>query len=159
YCKKYVSVFLPTISCFHTGRLTSERNTEKLNAYDLNNQSQFVKKEDKIIIVNLDRRKDRYENVKKQYEKYKNYKLERFSAIDGTKLMPTERLQRLFDGNDYNMRVGMVGCALSHIQLYINLLKSNDSYYIILEDDITLHSKFDEKLKEIQDKLFDYDIC
>ena len=38
----YVSVFLDNINCLHTGRLTSERFTnEKLNAYQLNNISQF----------------------------------------------------------------------------------------------------------------------
>jgi GR25 family glycosyltransferase involved in LPS biosynthesis len=58
------------------------------------------------------------------------------------------------------MRRGMVGCALSHIQLYINLLESNHDFYIIFEDDITVTLNFEEKLKTVFSsiRMIDWDI-
>lgn len=148
---KFVSAFLEGIYCIHIGRLTSERfNDEKKNAYDLNNEIQFSEKKLKyrIVCINLDRRLDR---MKKFSDNAKNQQLyfERFSAYDGNTLKSTPQLQRIFDGNDYNMRSGMVGCALSHIQLYIDLIYSNQDAYLILEDDIILTNNFKQKLNHI----------
>lgn len=39
----YVSAFFDTVCCVHTGRLTTEINTDKPNAYSLNNENQFGK--------------------------------------------------------------------------------------------------------------------
>lgn len=153
--KNYISAFLNGIFCLHTGRLTSEINDEtKLNAYILNDEKQFTGKEDiqlkdidfKTFVINLDRRKDRWENIKTLLD----IDVIRFSAVDGKILKKTEQLQRIFDGNDYNMRDGMVGCALSHIKLYINLLYSQtDNVYCVLEDDIVPVSDFKKKLQHL----------
>ena len=160
--KGYISAFLESIYCMHTGRLTSERDdSTKDNAYTLNNEAQFYGKEKKsekeekneifnfymkTFVVNLDRRPDRWETFQRHDEpKFLNYK--RFSAIDGTKLESTSQLSQIFDNNDYNMRKGMVGCAMSHIKLYIELLKDNEADgYCILEDDIEFVPDFKDKL-------------
>ena len=42
--KKYRTCYLPNIYCIHIGRKTFERKTDKLNAYDLNNEQQFGEK-------------------------------------------------------------------------------------------------------------------
>ena len=149
--KGFKSAFLDGIFCLHTGRLTSQRNDKNIpNAYDLNNESQFSNKEkqdDNIetYVINLEERKDRLI----QFNKNSNIKYKVFNAINGTKLKPNEHLQQLFLGNDYNMRVGIVGCALSHIKLLINLLKSDNDIFCILEDDITFAHNFEHKLKHI----------
>ena len=161
----YKSVFFESINSIHIGRLTSQRNDKtKLNAYDLNNETQFrernlfgKKYNMKTVVVNLDRRKDRWENfIKKEEAKFLCY--ERFSAVDGSKLKPTEQLQRIFEGNDYNMRQGMVGCALSHIKLAIELVQSSYDIYCIFEDDIDFVSGFQAKLEKILEEK-DFDIC
>jgi len=150
----YKSAFLETVYCLHTGRLTSERfSNNKPNAYELNNEIQFYEKEKetfpdnlKTFVINLDRRSDRWEKFIEN-SKQISLKYERFSAIDGTKLAPTLQLQQIFEHNDYNMRQGIVGCALSHIKLYIQLLCDEESeMYCILEDDITFVPEFDKKL-------------
>ncbi len=41
YIEKYKTIFMDNISCLHIGRCTFERNSGKLNAYDLNNEKQF----------------------------------------------------------------------------------------------------------------------
>lgn len=152
----WLSAFLPGINSLHIGRLTSERhnNPDKLNAYDLNEQGQFSESV-KIRVINLDRRPDRF----LKFMEGKNKSVDilewvRVSAIDGSKdLDPGDtQLQRLFDSCDFNMRMGMVGCALSHINLWIKLLYDEGgaggagSGWFIVEDDITLVKDFTRKL-------------
>jgi GR25 family glycosyltransferase involved in LPS biosynthesis len=201
--KGYLSVFLEGISCLHIGRLTSERNDEtKTNAYILNNEEQFTKKEEKELfsefiknkkshfkytqivyslntitelpiemsnmetfIVNLDRRIDRMKSFAKRAPlNFLGY-INKLSAIDGKQLVSTPQLQQIFNGNDYFMRKGIIGCALSHILLYINLINSSNDFYMIIEDDVRFVKKFPEKLIHIckqfdfsDEKIFDWDI-
>ena len=169
--KGFISVFLDGIYCLHTGRLTSQRNDKSIpNAYDLNGESQFFGKEEKQLpirmkldldtkafVVNLDRRSDRLE----EFNKIVPIDYDKFSAIDGKELEPTVQLQQIFEHNDYNMRVGLVGCALSHIKLLIELVKS-DKYdkFIIMEDDITFVPNFNDKLTHVMNnsKKIEWDI-
>lgn len=156
----YISAFLEKTYCIHIGRLTSERNNkEKPNAYDLNNEIQFGDKTKKFpfrvktFVINLDRRKDRMDVFNQKHEQ-KFLNCERFSAIDGEILIPTLQLQQIFDNNDYNMRGGMVGCAMSHIKLCIDLLKDNhNDVYCILEDDIDFVPGFKDKLLHCSNEL------
>lgn len=154
--KGYVSAFLEKIYSIHIGRLTSERNN-KPNAYDLNNEIQFHDKNEedeedeeisfklKTFIINLDRRQDRWEKIQEN-NNINFLAYQRFNAIDGNKLKPTSQLCQIFDNNDYNMRKGMVGCAMSHIKLYIDLLKDSEvDTYLIMEDDLDFVTNFREK--------------
>jgi GR25 family glycosyltransferase involved in LPS biosynthesis len=87
---------------------------------------------------------------KKEAAKARFQRYERWPAVVGAELQPSIQLQRLFDNNDYDMRCGIVGCALSHIGLYIKLL--NDpyaNYYLILEDDATFVPNFVDKLDSV----------
>lgn len=175
YIKKgYISAFLEGVYCIHIGRLTSElNNKDKPNAYDLNDEAQFSGKEEKVqnignsfpfrlktFVINLDRRTDRWENFLKHPEpKFLEYT--RFSAIDGSKLIPTLQLQQIFDNNDYNMRQGMVGCAMSHIKLCIQLLEDEETdVYCLLEDDLDFVPEFEKKLLYCEQELnkTDWDI-
>lgn len=175
--KGYVSVFLEKLYCIHIGRLTSEMdNKEKLNAYDLNDEAQFYGKEEKLenknfktdldftfkfktFVINLDSRTDRWAKFCTHFEpKFLVYN--RFSAIDGKKLKPNQQLSQIFDHNDYNMRQGIVGCALSHIKLYIQLLQDKEvDVYLLLEDDLNFVPDFQKKLihcvQELQGKEWD----
>jgi GR25 family glycosyltransferase involved in LPS biosynthesis len=163
--KGYVSAFFEGIYCLHTGRLTSERDDEtKLNAYKLNNEAQFYGKEKlfsdnknfKTFVVNLDRRRDRWESFIKNADssiKFLNY--ERFSAVDGKDIKNSCQLQQIFENNDYNMRRGMVGCLLSHVKLYTDLINSNYDYFIILEDDIEFTPNFEDKYNNVFSQLSD----
>ena len=164
--KGYVSAFFENLYCIHTGRLTSQINDKSaINAYSLNNESQFRKeeKEDffklfniKTYVLNLDKRPDRWNNFEKQNSsvlKFLNY--ERFSAVDGNKIQNTTQLQRIFNNNDYNMKAGMVGCLMSHVKMYIELIYSNYDIYCIFEDDIetvpNFQNKFLNVLKQLKD--------
>jgi GR25 family glycosyltransferase involved in LPS biosynthesis len=171
YRAGYVSTFLDGIYSLHIGRLTSERFDEsKQNAYILNGEKQFSGKEEivsknavklnmKTYILNLDRRNDRWEAFSK-HEDPKCLAYQRFSAIDGSKLSPNKQLQRIFEGNDYNMREGMVGCALSHIKMWIELVNSQYDFFCILEDDLEFVPNFREKFLHLYSNLpKDWHIC
>lgn len=169
YSKKYASIglkstFLEGIYCLHIGRLTSERENKSIpNAYTLNGQSQFYPKEKvekevieqgvETYVVNLDRRPDRM----KDFDKVSPVKYIKFSAIDGKWLKPSIQLQQIFERNDYNMRSGMVGCAMSHIKLLIQLVKSEQKMYCILEDDITFTDNFVQKVQQVLKDADKYD--
>jgi len=163
--KGYISSFFERIYCRHIGRLTSERHDDNiLNAYKLNNEDQFVKKENKqqnveknnhkilklnTSVINLDRRPDRWEKFKQNAKSIEFLNYRRFSAVDGSKLKSNHQLQRIFDNNDYNMRPGIVGCAMSQIKLYIELIKSESDVFFILEDDTEFTTDFDKKFNYI----------
>lgn len=175
--KGYISAFFEGIYCLHTGRLTSEREDEtKLNAYKLNNEIQFYGKENvkteskeenkteiqekeqksKTYVVNLDRRVDRWENFKKNATEIDNY--ERFSAVDGKLIKNSTQLQQIFESNDYYMRRGMVGCLLSHIKIYTELINSVHDYFTILEDDVEFTPDFKNKFDNIMTQVSNWDL-
>ncbi len=59
----------------------------------------------------------------------------------------TEKIQHLFRNNDFNTKPGVVGCALSHINLWTRLLEDTSTdYYFILEDDVQFADNFMWKL-------------
>lgn len=157
YSAGYRSAFLDSVYCLHIGRLTSERfDMTKSNAYVLNGQIQFndsqvdfsKKYNMKTYVINLERRPDRWCNFSKLDEpKFLRY--ERFFAVDGSKLVPNPKLQHIFEGNDYNMRDGMVGVALSHIKLWIELINSENDFYCIFEDDITFVPELEKKFHHV----------
>lgn len=160
--KGYSSSFFEALYCIHIGRLTCQKHDESIvNAYKLNNEEQFVKKEKKKIksyVINLDRRADRYEKFNQNGKNNIEFlNCERFSAIDGKILKSTTQIQRIFNNNDYDMKLGMVGCALSHIKLYIELIYSDYDAFCIFEDDISFAKDFQKKIMNIFDQVKDKD--
>ena len=165
--KGYLTGFLERMCCTHIGRRTYERNTNKKNAYDLNDQVQFgekVKKEVKeevkeefrrdalvidTVVINLERRKDRLlKFIKNNNSQLHNLRV--FKAIDGKNIKPNQKIQQLFSTGDFNYRAGIVGVAMSHIMIWKELLKDEFSTHaLVLEDDIKLVSGFKEKILHV----------
>lgn len=159
--KGYKTCFLPGMVCKHIGKLTSDR--EGINAYVLNEEFQFYG-EKKITYmkrlatyyVNLDRRPDRKELFEKVMRDI-SMPITRFSAVDGYALEMTPQMYHLFDKNDYNYRKGIVGCALSHIRIWIKhyydeISKQRD-FLMVMEDDLyfaqdVLPSKFEDIVEQ-----------
>jgi GR25 family glycosyltransferase involved in LPS biosynthesis len=82
-------------------------------------------------------------------------------AVDGKELEMTNVLSDLFRGNDFGNRSGFIGCALSHYNLWKELLNNPSAeYYIIFEDDISLSSNFKIVYETLKSndffKIFDY---
>ena len=150
----YKTAFFDRITHRHTGRLTSEiRSGSVKNAYELNGEDQFngKEKEKAIKLLNLERRSDRKLQMSKQFNEVgldNAYTI--FKAIDGNELEPTLELKLLFDGNDFGNRSGIIGCALSHLKMWRELLEDKDNnYYVIFEDDFTLTPVFKENFTKL----------
>ena len=106
-------------------------------------------------IVNLERRKDRKEAMKVLMEKEGIRDYEFYKAIDGRDLTMTDELNKLFAANNFNFRRGVIGCALSHIQLWKKLVQdAHNEYYVILEDDITVCDDFKTQLDSHKTSVF-----
>lgn len=146
----YKTAFLYGHHFKHIGRLTSDKHTTKLNAYDLLNTAQFTEPvKYKSFIINLDRRPDRLEKVMSKSVLLPKG-LTRLRAYDGIDLIRTPELYSLCKKCDYGMRPGVIGCALSHLRLYKNLLSDPDvEGYLIFEDDITPNTAFIPKISRI----------
>jgi GR25 family glycosyltransferase involved in LPS biosynthesis len=113
------------------------------------------------MIINLEHRKDRYE---KMINVFKNANINEdeyqfIKAVHGEKLTPNHYIKELFLGNDFNYRKGVIGCALSHYNLWKKLINDTENdCYCVFEDDITVVDKFKEKLKLVLDN-FNGNFC
>lgn len=80
---------------------------------------------DRIYVINLDRRQDRYDSFKKEMAKYGIENIERFSAIDGATLNKTTSLLP-----------GEIGVLLSHFEIIKKCKEEGLKNVLILEDDV-----------------------
>jgi GR25 family glycosyltransferase involved in LPS biosynthesis len=135
----------------------------KLNNYNIIFDKNIIKttKNNFIKIINLEKRKDRKENTINEFENNglsKNY-YDFIVGIDGYKLSPILELKNLFDGNDFGNRKGVIGCALSHYNLWLKLLEdTKNDYYLIMEDDFTLSNNFLIKINSLFDDFKNKDL-
>jgi glycosyl transferase family 25 len=103
-----------------------------------------------IYVINLDKSKDRLNNVSDSMRKF-NLSFFRFPAIDGYQLNYQELKNRVSTlGRTILSNYGMIGCALSHMQLWNNLKNDMVDYYLIMEDDIILGNDFIDKVNKIE---------
>ena len=107
----------------------------------------------KIKVVNLEKRLDRKDNVIKIFKDIDFETYDFYNAIDGRTIDLNLEIKNLFTGNDFCNRKGVIGCALSHYNMWIELMNDdNIDFYIIFEDDITLSPFF----KENYGKMMEY---
>lgn len=112
-----------------------------------------------VRVINLDKRTDRWAKYQKCDTGFPH--LSRFPAINAmetidyihsenvsefTKLRIVSHSRRSIEEID---SVGAIGCTLSHVALWKELLESNDEYMIILEDDLNL-GKFTKESKSLR---------
>ena len=100
----------------------------------------------KTFVINLERRNDRKETIIKTFDNvgFKNYAF--YSAVDGKSLKGDEDTYNLFYGNDFNYRRGFIGAALSHYNLWKQMIEDGSPLYCIFEDDIIIESTFIEQM-------------
>jgi GR25 family glycosyltransferase involved in LPS biosynthesis len=114
-----------------------------------------------IKVVNLKRREDRWSKFVKEHDSTLNSKYSRFNAIDGKDVVLTEQEKNIFNiPHDFkgkrfptlthNYQSGVIGCALSHIKLWKELLINDKiEYFIVLEDDISIVTNFQDKWNDV----------
>ena len=104
----------------------------------------------KVVVVNLDKSIDRMKIMKKQLDSL-NIPFERFSAINGKELTDIEIEQTTTKTcSTLLCNRGMIGCALSHIQIMKNFLVSDEEFLCVIEDDALLSDGFPIFLSSIE---------
>ena len=95
-----------------------------LNYTFFNINENFDNKNTNIFIINLDRSKDRLENIKENC-KNANINFIRWNAIDGSKLNINKLISNNQLDSNHKMMVGAIGCSLSHISLWKYAINKN----------------------------------
>lgn len=123
---------------------------------------------EKIYLINLDKRKDRFENFTKIAEKY-NLSFERIKAFDGYSLInenftyESKKISFIKNefykhepGNSFGIEnyhnkyfKGAVGCLISHLEAIKMAEKNNYSSILLLEDDVAFSDDFETKIKNL----------
>jgi len=106
----------------------------------------FLNEIDEAYVINLDRRADRMEKLYTNNPELKDTVL-RLSAYEGKHIKMTPAIARLFRPHDFFWKKPILGCALSHLQLWWQLVheKSDIKSYLVLEDDVKLQPGWQEK--------------
>ena len=97
---------------------------------------------DKIIYINLEKRKDRKQQIEEELNKFE-LPFERFDAIS------TEHM-------------GILGCTQSHLEVYKLAKQRKYKNVLILEDDfffLVSKKELEEELTKFFDSQFDYNVC
>jgi len=113
-----------------------------------------------VHIINLARRSDRITRFKENHETWAKQVCLR-PAYDGKKLHLTPNLAKLFAPNDFLWKKAIMGCALSHLSLWIELANEPASCenYLVLEDDVLFQPKWLDTWNEASKTIpADYDV-
>lgn len=111
-------------------------------------------------IINLKRRPDRLQRFYKSHP-YMNGEVIVDSACDGRSIAMTPALSRLFKPNDFLWKKAILGCAMSHLKLWLELVndESNIDNYLILEDDVKFEPGWDNIWNQASQMIpEDYDV-
>lgn len=125
----------------------------------------------KAFVINLERRKDRYDYVMENY-KSDNYTIEIVKAYDGKfpennsseyEQIKINLLQSIKNNQDKkeeypyasfaNFKKGEFGCFLSHVIIWKKMIDENIDKAIVYEDDCVFISDFNIKLENIISEL------
>lgn len=113
----------------------------------------------KIKIINLKEREDRKMHMINELTKNDITNYEFVEAVNGKKLKELLCIKKLFERNDFNYKKGVIGCALSHIFLWNELVNDEKSeFYVILEDDINLCEHFKTHINRVCQLFLEQDL-
>jgi GR25 family glycosyltransferase involved in LPS biosynthesis len=127
---------------------------------DVKEHVNFAPRIGEVHLINLARRSDRIQTFKDNHEPWTKQICLR-PAYDGRALKLTPALAKVFEPNDFLWKKAIMGCALSHMSLWVELAQETSSVenYLILEDDVKFQkgwlSVWEEAAKLIPD---DYDV-
>lgn len=113
---------------------------------------------DNIWVINLDKSKDRLEKITFNLNSL-DLKFNRFSAIYG-KNLSNEIINDKTNIYCRNLlcNYGIVGCGLSHLELWKKLVNSDSKYFMILEDDVKLNNNSIKIINKLENIIDEYSI-
>lgn len=98
---------------------------------------------DSIFCINLERRKDRYEQAVNEFKKYNMLRdVEFVTGVDGSTLS----IPKMISADNQLVSRGDIGCAQSHLKVAKLAKVRGLSNYLVFEDDVELHQNFNELL-------------
>jgi GR25 family glycosyltransferase involved in LPS biosynthesis len=114
---------------------------------------------DHVYLINMDKDKDRLITATNHCNEL-SIDFERFPGIDPKQLLQKEKNKYLNNFNQYFMPYGVVGCAYSHIYIWLDAIKNNYKNILILEDDViykkeNFYENFENAYNELPN---DYDL-
>jgi GR25 family glycosyltransferase involved in LPS biosynthesis len=92
---------------------------------------------DKIYCINLDKRKDKWEECEKEFEKFSIDSVCRISALDGEKLFETGKYPSKVKACEH-------GLVLSNIKIFKEAKDENLENILIMEDDVSFNDGINE---------------
>lgn len=104
---------------------------------------------DKIFIINLDKDIYRYNYANKQLIDYNITNFERYSAIYGNNLTNNELNNITTNIGQKIASKSMIGCGISHINIWKKIISENLKTCLILEDDFILTNNFLTKFNNV----------
>jgi GR25 family glycosyltransferase involved in LPS biosynthesis len=114
---------------------------------------------DEVYCANLDRRGDRWENVKKQFDNH-GIRVTRFSAVDGKDITydqfypyfcdkPFINGKHVYQVGDIENK-GALGCLKTHLGIIKDAKLKGHKRILIFEDDVVLSKDFDNEIRKIE---------
>lgn len=116
---------------------------------------------DQIYLINLDRRPDRLERFMNSLDNsdMKDMKVLRMNAVDGSEIDITRvplsetakgELKQIettgFRSKHYQLTRGAIGCYLSHVKVWKDIVEKGHKNGLIFEDDVTLPENMYERM-------------
>jgi GR25 family glycosyltransferase involved in LPS biosynthesis len=106
-----------------------------------------------IYLINLKRRPDRLENFYKRYN-FPKEKINLINAFDGKNYEnENEEGKQLYNRLSSNLLPGEKGCFISHIMAYKEIIKNNNNFSIIFEDDCFFCEDFNDKINNVVNEM------
>ena len=108
----------------------------------------------KIYVINLRKNHERMSRIKRRLDDL-GIPFERVEAVYGRELSEKEKHSKVscfkwWCARGTLPRDGEIGCALSHIKVYKNLIDSGEGCCCVLEDDDTLKDGLEEQLLRVE---------
>lgn len=91
------------------------------------------------VCINLDRRPDRWEQMRIKFEQHGIRSVRRFSAVDG---------KNLIIPSTWPATAGAYGCMLSHLQVVREARRLRLRSVLIFEDDVVFHTRLQELFRK-----------
>lgn len=104
-----------------------------------------------IYAINMKESEDRRRNILLQAHKT-GLNIKFIDAVDGRNIQPS-LLSILSKRDSYAITTGEIGCSLSHLAAYNQLLSSREELALIIEDDVSLPENINNILNELKIKL------
>lgn len=104
----------------------------------------------KIFIVNLKNAVEKRKHMVAQLKRLGVQNYEFIEAVYGKDLTPEFIADNVYDYPACALTPGEIGCSLSHIGIYKNMISENIPYAMILEDDVILPDDFLDMLEAIR---------